>query len=271
MEFGMPTLIELPEIEDCAELCHALGLQFVELNMNLPQYQTDRIVPERFREIAERYGIYYTLHLDENLNVSDFNHKVAAAWLDTVRDSIKLAKKLSVPVLNMHLSKGVYFTMPDQKVFLFQVCREEYLKSMLSFREMCEKTIDGADIRICVENSDGYTDFQIEALDNLLESPVFALTYDIGHDHSIGGRDGPVILKRQEKLIHFHFHDSQGKKDHLALGDGEIDLAEKLRLVRARDARIVLETKTIAGLRRSCERLRHMMCQQRAGKPGAAH
>ena len=43
MDFGMPALIELPALEDCAKLCRELGLQFVELNMNLPQYQTDRI------------------------------------------------------------------------------------------------------------------------------------------------------------------------------------------------------------------------------------
>ena len=39
----MPTLIELPEIDDCASLCRELGLQFIELNMNLPQYQVNTI------------------------------------------------------------------------------------------------------------------------------------------------------------------------------------------------------------------------------------
>lgn len=37
IDMGMPTLIELPEIEDCAALCSKLGLQFVELNMNLSE------------------------------------------------------------------------------------------------------------------------------------------------------------------------------------------------------------------------------------------
>lgn len=36
LEIGMPTLIELPDIDASANLCHELGLQFVELNMNLP-------------------------------------------------------------------------------------------------------------------------------------------------------------------------------------------------------------------------------------------
>ena len=253
IDLGMPTLIELPELPDCAELCRELGLQFVELNMNLPQYQTGRIRPAEFREIAERYGIYYTLHLDENLNVSDFNPRVAKAWLDTVEESIALAKELGVPVLNMHLSRGVYFTMPEEKIFLFSVYREQYLESMAVFRDRCASAIGGADIRICVENSDGYTGFQVQALDLLLESPAFALTYDIGHDHSLGGSDGPVIMQRRERLAHFHFHDAQGRKNHLPLGSGEIDVQRYWELARACNGRVVLETKTIRGLKQSVE------------------
>ena len=74
IDLGMPALIELPEPEDCGALCQELGLQFVELNMNLPQYQPDRIDKDRLRKIREEYGIYFTIHLDENLNPADFNH-----------------------------------------------------------------------------------------------------------------------------------------------------------------------------------------------------
>ncbi|GFH95222.1 hypothetical protein IMSAGC003_01763 [Lachnospiraceae bacterium] len=47
MDLGMPTLIELPEVEDCAALCAELGLQFVELNMNMPQFQTGSLEESR--------------------------------------------------------------------------------------------------------------------------------------------------------------------------------------------------------------------------------
>ena len=39
MDFGMPTLIEIKSLEACAALCKELDLRFVELNMNLPEYQ----------------------------------------------------------------------------------------------------------------------------------------------------------------------------------------------------------------------------------------
>lgn len=255
-ELGMPTLIELPEPEDCARLCRELGLQFVELNMNLPQYQTDRINVERLHRIKEEYHIYFTLHLDENLNPCDFNPHIAQAYRQTAAEAIRLARTLKIPILNMHLSRGVYFTLPERKVFLFDVYRERYLNDMRIFRDRCEAEADGENVRICIENCDGFTDFQMEAINLLLESPVFGLTYDIGHNHSIGGRDEPVILKRQERLTHFHFHDAKGKKNHLPLGAGEIDAEKYLTLAREHGCRAVLETKTVEGLKESAAWMR---------------
>lgn len=74
MQFGIPTLIELKSLEECAALCKELGLQFMELNMNLPEYQADKIDADAFAQIAERYRIYYTIHLDENLNPCAFRN-----------------------------------------------------------------------------------------------------------------------------------------------------------------------------------------------------
>lgn len=41
IKFGMPTLIELSTISDCVKLCKELNLDFIELNMNMPQYQVE--------------------------------------------------------------------------------------------------------------------------------------------------------------------------------------------------------------------------------------
>ena len=63
----------------------------------------------------------------------------------------------------------------------------------------------------------------------------------------------PFILAREDRLIHFHIHDGseQPPRNHLALGDGEIDLAARLRLAEAHNCRCVLETKTVDALTRS--------------------
>ncbi len=251
--YGMPTLIETNTLEDCAELCAELDLGFIELNMNLPQYQLDKIDLDYFKSIADKYGIYYTFHLDENLNVCDFNPYVAGAYIKTVADTIEIAKRLNIRVLNMHMAKGVYFTLPDRKVLLFSEYKEQYLKSIIDFRDMCEIAIGDSKIKICIENCDGYEDFQKEAIELLLESDVFALTFDVGHNHGIGGTDEEFIMKHTERLTHIHLHDAEGRKNHLALGTGEIDIQKYINFAKEQNCRVVLETKTIDGLKKSVE------------------
>lgn len=248
---GMPTLIETRTLEECAKLCAELELDFIELNMNLPQYQLDKIDVKFFKSIADKYGIYYTIHLDENLNVCDFNPYVAEAYIKTVADTIEIAKQLDIKVLNMHMAKGVYFTLPDRKVLLFSEYKMQYLKSIIEFRDVCESAIGDADIKICIENCDGYEEFQKEAIELLLESNVFALTFDVGHNHGIGGTDEEFIMKHKNCLNHIHLHDAEGKNNHLALGMGEMDIEKYINLAKEQNCRVVLETKTIAGLRQS--------------------
>ena len=254
--YGMPTLIETSTLPDCAKLCAELGLDFIELNMNLPQYQLDKIDIAYFNSIADKYGIYYTIHLDENLNVCDFNSYVADAYIKTVADTIEIAKQLDIKVLNMHMAKGVYFTLPNRKVHLFSEYREQYLKSIVDFRDMCETAIGDTDIKICIENCDGYEDFQKDAIELLLESKVFALTFDVGHNHGIGGTDEDFILKHKDRLTHIHLHDAKDRKNHLALGTGEMDVEKYLSLAKEQNCRVVLETKTIDGLKQSVEWLK---------------
>ena len=256
ISFGMPTLIETKTIEECAVLCRELGLEFIELNMNLPQYQLCNINADFLNKLAEKYGIYYTVHLDENLNVSDFNPCVADAYMQTVLETIELAKDIHAEKLNMHLSRGVYFTLPDKKVFLFDEYRGQYIKSMIAFRDKCEKVIGDSGIKICIENTNGYADFQLEAINILLQSPVFGLTFDIGHDHCIGNADELMILERANRLYHMHMHDAKAKRNHLALGTGEIHLKKYIELAKSHDCSVVLETKTVEALRNSVNWLR---------------
>ena len=270
-QFGMPTLIENRTLQDNIDLCAALGLRFIELNMNLPEYQigclenTDALI-----RAAEHAGIYYTIHLDENLNIADFNPLVAGAYLETVRRSVEAAKKLlclrdrfgggSQPLtLNMHMHHGIFITLPDRKVQMYERNFETYLNAFAVFRSLCEEWIGDSSLMIAVENTDGFREYEKEAVRFLLESPKFGLTWDIGHSKAVREADVPFLLEHRDRLVHFHIHDGTENppKNHLVLGDGEIDLPARLRLAAERNARCVLETKTVAALRKSVGWLRN--------------
>jgi sugar phosphate isomerase/epimerase len=270
MQFGMPTLIENRTLEDNIALCKNLDLRFIELNMNFPEYQTDRLEQtDLLLRAAEQAGIYYTIHLDENLNIADFNRLVSEAYLETVQRTVEVAKQLlclrerfgagSRPLtLNMHMHHGIFITLPDRKVQMYDRDFDTYMKSFSVFRSLCEEWIGDNELMIAVENTDGFRGYEKKAIEYLLESPKFGLTWDIGHSKAVREADVPFILAHQDRLIHFHIHDGTETppKNHLALGDGEINLAERLRLAESRNARCVLETKTIAALKKSVQWLR---------------
>ena len=271
MQFGMPTLIENHTLEENAALCEALGLRFIELNMNFPEYQVDRLEQtDELVRIAEKHHLYYTVHLDENLNIADFNPLVTKAYLETVRRTILAAKALlplrdrygdpAQPLtLNMHMHHGIYITLPDRKVQMYERNFETYMQSFAVFRSLCEEWIGDSSIMMAVENTDGFRDYEKKMIAYLLESKKFGLTWDIGHSKAIREADVSFLMEHQDKLIHFHIHDGTETpaRNHLALGDGEIDLDARLKLAAERNARCVLETKTISALKQSVRWLRN--------------
>ena len=258
LKYGMPTLVEFDTLEENARLCAELGLEFVELCMSLPQYALDAIDADRLLAVKKRYGVEYTVHLDENVNFCDFNTKIADACFDYIIASARMADILGAKLINMHFHRGEHFTLPSGKIDLFAVYRERYLARMAEFKNACERALVGSNVKICIENCKGYPEFQREALDVLLASPVFGLTYDVGHSHGADYVDEEYILENRDKLYHMHLHDAVGKKDHLALGEGDINKEKYIRLARECGCSVVLETKTSTGLKESVDWVRNI-------------
>jgi sugar phosphate isomerase/epimerase len=71
----------------------------------------------------------------------------------------------------------------------------------------------------------------------------------------MSGKDRHVFEKYPEKLCHMHLHDSDGKHAHLPLGEGVINVGEKLTLLNY-DTTCLVEVKTVAGLEKSVKFLK---------------
>ncbi len=257
MKFGLPTLVECEDIYACAELAERLSLDFIEINMSFPQYQTAALDIAALRRLMTEKGIFYTIHADEQMNPFDFNAEVSACYFGIMREYIRFAKALDIPVINMHLLKGVYVTLPGKVILLTDVYRDAYLERVREFIEMCESEIGTAPLKIAIENVDAnpFTASQIEALEYFMKSKVFALTLDIGHDTCLDHKDRVVFDKYPDKLVHMHLHDSDGKSAHLPLGTASVDARGTVSLLPP-DKTCLIEVKTIKGLESSVSYLR---------------
>ena len=63
-------------------------------------------------------------------------------------------------------------------------------------------------------------------------------------------------MKYKDQLNHIHLHDAKDRKNHLALGTGEMNVEKYIQLANEQNCRVVLETKTIDGLKQSVEWLK---------------
>lgn len=264
-DFGMPTLIENRTLRENIGLCRRLGLQFIELNMNFPEYQTDRLADtDALVKAAEEAGVYYTIHLEETLDPASFSPLVRGAYLETVHRTVDIAKKLlplferfggtDTPMtVNMHMVHGIHITLPDRKVQMYERDRKVYLAYFREFADRAEEWIGASPIRITVENTDGFRPYEQEAIGLMLQRPCFGLTWDIGHSKAAGEKDVPFLMAHRDRLCHMHIHDGteMPPRNHLALGTGSIDITDRLRTAEKAHARCVLETKTIEALEAS--------------------
>lgn len=250
MDFGMPFLLESASISDAVLLCHELGLQFLELNMSFPTCLTEKLDVQELYHLKRQYGIYFTLHAEEDCNPFAFNTGVRRAWQNSLRQSLRLAQVIDAPIVNMHLPKSIYITLPDRRVCMNESYFEDYMQAVRELRDLSEDELSGSSTRLAIENTGGFLPYQQKAIEYLLESPAFGLTLDIGHSHAIGDTDIP-FYQQANRLIHMHVHDACGTSNHLALGDGDIDLHQRLDWAKRSGARAVLETKTVAALRQS--------------------
>lgn len=255
MEFGMPTLLELEDIESNVELAVRLGLSFVEINCNVPQFQASTMDPKHLRKLTHQTGIRFTFHLDEYLSITDPNPKIAQAYLDSVLESIAFAKSAGVTTMTMHLIPGVVFTLPHKKVYVYEHYLEYYLMRIRHFRDAVTQAIGDSDVRLNIENVNGFADYMRHGLIELLKSPAIGLTYDCGHNHRYHRVDRKFLDDHASRITHMHLHDCHDQQDHLPFGEGDVDIRAELAFVEGSCQRAVIEVKTQTALERAVQRL----------------
>lgn len=257
--FGMPTLIELPDLQANVATALDLGLDFIEMNLDSPAYLPGRMAAKDIRRIGEEAGLAFTIHLPERLDLAVFQSTIRRGQLDFLSEVLEWAAEAGIELTNMHLSEGVYFTLPNRRVWLYEKYREEFLSSLMeSFGELT-RLASRNNIKLCIENVGRQNSTTPHALESLLQMDGVHLTYDVGHDAEVDFSFLHFVREHEDRLAHMHLHDFDGRSSHQTLFSGTVDIPGMIALARRLHLRVVIETKTLASLRESMRRLREYM------------
>jgi len=257
MKLGMPTLIEFGQIQDNLELCSRLGLDFVELNMNLPIWNPESLSHKDLLAYKRQYHIDFTVHLPEELDLSSFHETIRRGHVERCKQAIEWASRSEISMLNMHLNQGVYFTLPDRKVWIYEKHKDLFMDNLLrSFSELY-RFAEEKGVALCIENTGNFhLAFVREALRELGRFHGFYLTWDTGHDAKAGFMEEPVLQQNVTRIRHMHLHDYNGKSDHQPLYTGHVPVDARLDFAKSRKLTVVIEVKTGEALEQSVRRIR---------------
>lgn len=257
LRLGMPTLVEFYTLEENIALCKRLGLDFIELNMNLPVFLPESLPSEAIAECRRTYGIDFTVHLPEEIDLTSYHPVIRQGHLTRCKEAIEWAAAAGVSRVNMHIHNGIYFTLPDRKVWIHEQYEERFAGLLLESYLALWSHAQACGVQICIENAGNFhLPFIARGLARLSEHSGFALTWDVGHDAKADFREQPLIERMLPQVAHMHLHDVAGGSDHQLLYTGIVPIDERLRLADERQWTVVIETKTAGALAESVRRLR---------------
>ncbi len=257
----MPTLIEFRDIHENIRLCKELNLDFIELNMNLPICLPESMPANEIMRLKKLYGIDFTIHLPEEIDLSSFHLPIRRGHIERCKETIEWAHAAEIKTLNMHLNNGIYFTLPQQRVWINEQYEAKYLELLLdSFAELYDLS-NKLSVKLCIENACNFNVSFIKRALNMLSSTFdnFYLTWDVGHDAKVNYAEQPLILSHAKQVRHMHLHDFNGKSDHQPLFTGVVPLENRLKFASEHDLSIVVEVKTSFALKESIYKLREIL------------
>ena len=127
---------------------------------------------------------------------------------------------------------------------------------LLAFAADTSKILDKKAEKICanyglnmvIENTDNIPSYMTRVYKDL-NNEDFRFCYDIGHDYLSKYIVRNLLDEISLPFDEFHIHDAKDrKKCHLALGEGELDIAKFKRLAEINEAYVVLEVKQSSDL-----------------------
>jgi sugar phosphate isomerase/epimerase len=256
-QLGMPTLIEFDSLEENLELCKELDLDFIELNMNVPIFTPEYLSSLELKRQMEKYNKQFTIHLPEEIDLTSFQPSMRKGHIERCKETILWASSSGIKILNMHVNKGIYFTLPDLKYWINEKYEKEFLTIFLESYKEILLFADKYNVNICLENTcNYYLPFIKKGIELIKDLDGFNLTWDVGHDAKCHFKETNVFKELSKHVTHMHLHDFNETGDHQALYTGIVPINERLLFAKKRNLSVVLEIKTSEALVKSLKNIK---------------
>jgi sugar phosphate isomerase/epimerase len=247
-------------------LVEEFNLQVVELPLDFgllhPQVM-DATFYHRLAALQKEWGFACTVHLPFLwLDLTSMNELVRQASVESVRRAVELVQPFQVETFVLHLWGST--TSQITHVITDEIVRRNLLTAVLqqadrSLAEICAFVEPRA---LCVENLEA---LPFDLAVPLLERHGASICLDVGHLAWQGGGELAFLERHGERVREIHLHDAvppspgqgKGARDHLPLGQGELDYEALLRKLDeiGFDGCVIIENNSEADLRESLERL----------------
>ena len=227
------------------------GFQGLELGSYTlwPQviHEADR---RHIRMVGAAHGMDLSIHfIHRGVAPASHDPQRRARHLKELEDTLVLAQDIGARVVVVHPGpidcSGVEPTRAPDSV------KGEAVDNLHQFLETAAQKAEAVGVVICVENlhhAPGQVIQSYQALLELIEavsSPAVQITLDTGHADLSDGI-GSALETFSPFLRHIQSHDSDGKRDHLEMGAGNLDFTQWLDEFRAYPHTFVLETRNDA-------------------------
>jgi sugar phosphate isomerase/epimerase len=171
---------------------------------------------------------------------------------------LEWASGAEITTLNMHLNNGIYFTLPDKKVWINEQYESEFIKSLCDSYFHLYNQAKPLGVRLCIENTRNFhLPFIGRALEALRGFDGFYLTWDAGHDAMADYQEEPILMQHADRIRHMHLHDFNGQSDHQTLYTGKVPINDRLQFAADNQISVVIEVKTSDCLEQSVRHIRN--------------
>ena len=223
----------------------------------------------RIRSLAEANGVALSIHfLHRDMAPASHDPVRRARHFNELNQTLELALDVGAEVVVMHPGPidcpGVDPTQAPESV------RQESIKILTQFLAKITPKAQNAGVVVTVENMHHVPGQVIQNYKELLglvepvNNPALQITLDMGHaDRADGITEAFEVFSPY--LRHIHVHDSNGMRDHLEIGLGDLDFSHWSERLRAYPFIMVLESRNNEDPEGNVLRSRELLSQSIGG------